>query len=162
MLIWSVVENNTATKWQQVIQQQQQWLTRKLTSISGSLPFLGRLSSNHLQFTSLHQSLHHKDAKMALNKEIEYVKWYRRRKLVFHGYVFPFIIMYSVIFYAWLFIYGALEHFELGCISLAITGALQVLTCLFCHWSVHVRCALTCNKVRFCWCDGISYRLHSF
>ena len=86
--------------------------------------------------------------KMAVNKEIEYIRWYRRKKLIFHGYVFPFIIIYGAVFYTWLVVYGALAHFELGCIALAVTGVIQVLTCLSCHWSVHVRCAFTCTSVR--------------
>eukprot|EP00112_Aurelia_sp_Birch-Aquarium-sp1_P014323 Seg3082.2 transcript_id=Seg3082.2/GoldUCD/mRNA.D3Y31 product="Manganese-transporting ATPase 13A1" protein_id=Seg3082.2/GoldUCD/D3Y31 len=83
---------------------------------------------------------------MALNKEIDYIRWYRRKEIIFHGYVFPFIIIYGAVFYAWLVVYGALDHFELGCIALAVTGVIQVLTCLSCHWSVHVRCALTCTS----------------
>eukprot|EP00795_Rhopilema_esculentum_P010920 gene10920-19754_t len=83
---------------------------------------------------------------MALNKEIDYIQLYRRRQLLYHGYVTPFIFLYIAVLYLWIFVYGALEHFELGCIALAITGALQVLACLSCHWSVHVRCAFTCSK----------------
>jgi len=37
---------------------------------------------------------------------------------------------------------------EGGFIGLAVIGILQTLVYLFCHWSVHVRAALTCTKVK--------------
>lgn len=48
----------------------------------------------------------------------------------------------------WIFVYGWSEYFEAGLIALSAIGCLQILTCLFCHWSVHIRCILTCKKVR--------------
>ena len=88
-------------------------------------------------------------AKMALNNDIDYVKLYRRKQLIFHGYVLPFLIIHLTIIYSWTFIYGFYEYFELGCIAFAVAGVIQVLTCLSCHWSIHVRALLTCLKVRF-------------
>ena len=84
---------------------------------------------------------------MALTDEIEYIKLYQKRQLLFHGYVAPFIILYGIAFYTWIFVYGVKDHVEIGCIACAVIGVVQVLTCLFCHWSVHVRCALTCSAV---------------
>ena len=113
-----------------------------------------------LRFTS-----HSHKPEMAVNKEIEYIRWYRRKKLIFHGYVFPFIIIYGAVFYTWLVVYGALDHFELGCIALAVTGVIQVLTCLSCHWSVHVRCAFTCTSVRsvcYCYFLMLIYSVNTF
>ena len=86
---------------------------------------------------------------MALNNEIDYVKLYRRKRLIFHGYVLPFLIIHLIILYSWIFVYGITDYFELGCIALAVTGVIQVLACLSCHWSIHVRALLTCSKVRF-------------
>lgn len=75
------------------------------------------------------------------------VTLYRSRRLLFHGYVGPFVIFYLIWFYIWSTRYGVSEYFEAGMIALAIIGIVQVLTCLFCHWSVHIRCLLSCNKV---------------
>ena len=86
---------------------------------------------------------------MALNNEIDYVKLYQRKRLIFHGYVLPFLIIHLIILYSWIFVYGITDYFELGCIALAVTGVIQVLACLSCHWSIHVRALLTCSKVRF-------------
>lgn len=69
------------------------------------------------------------------------------RRLLFHGYILPFLIIYGVWVYYWLFVFGTEEHFEAGLIVLAVIGLLQILSCLFCHWSVHVQCFLTCRSV---------------
>nr|CAG4640609.1 EOG090X00J5 [Eulimnadia texana] len=65
--------------------------------------------------------------------------------LVFHGYVLPFLFLYSVWFYLWVFIYGVEEYYEAGWIALAVIALIQVLVSLFCHWSVHIRVLLTCS-----------------
>ena len=47
----------------------------------------------------------------------------------------------------WVRVFGALEFTELFFIVAAIIGSLNIVSCLFCVWSVHVRCVLTCRKV---------------
>lgn len=84
----------------------------------------------------------------SLNEEIQRVAYYNIRPLVFHGYVGPFALIYVSWFYCWTVLYGLEDYFEVGLIVLAIIGVLQILTSLFCLWSVHVRCALTCASVR--------------
>lgn len=79
---------------------------------------------------------------------VQSVGLYVPRPLLLHGYIFPFVLLYSVWAWAWAWVYGWEEYFEAGLIVLAGIGCLQVLTCLFCHWSVHVRCLLTCRKER--------------
>ncbi|CAL1274747.1 unnamed protein product [Larinioides sclopetarius] len=74
------------------------------------------------------------------------VTLYRSRRLLFCGHVGPFFIFYLIWFYIWAFRYGVSEYFEAGMIAVAIIGIIQVLTCLFCLWSVHVRCLLAYNK----------------
>ncbi|XP_064615938.1 endoplasmic reticulum transmembrane helix translocase-like [Liolophura sinensis] len=83
----------------------------------------------------------------SLNEEIQRVAYYNIRPLVFHGYVGPFALIYVLWFYCWTVLYGLQDYFEAGLIVLAIIGVLQILTSLFCLWSVHVRCALTCSSV---------------
>ncbi|KAL4219329.1 hypothetical protein ACF0H5_021909 [Mactra antiquata] len=85
-------------------------------------------------------------ASSALNDDIQYVSFYNIRPLPFHGYVGPFIVIYLGWFYSWTVVYGLEEYFEAGLIVLAGIGLLQILTSLFCLWSVDVRCALTCSK----------------
>ncbi|ESO92805.1 hypothetical protein LOTGIDRAFT_162282 [Lottia gigantea] len=82
-----------------------------------------------------------------VNEEIQRLCYYNIRPVVFHGYVAPFILIYSAWLYAWTFVYGINDYFEGGLIAFAIVALLQVLTSLFCLWSVDVRCALTCSKV---------------
>ncbi|XP_033643148.1 manganese-transporting ATPase 13A1-like [Asterias rubens] len=82
----------------------------------------------------------------SMSDEIKSVSLHNLRPLVLHGYVFPFIFLYGIWLYFWVGVYGVDDYFEAGLIALAIVGCLQILVCLFCHWSVHVRCSLTCNK----------------
>ncbi|XP_047740835.1 endoplasmic reticulum transmembrane helix translocase [Hyalella azteca] len=78
---------------------------------------------------------------------IDSVGLYIPRPLLLHGYIFPFIFLYSVWAWFWIFVYGISDHFEAGLIIFSGIACVQILTCLFCHWSVHVRCLLTCRKV---------------
>ncbi|EDO44725.1 predicted protein, partial [Nematostella vectensis] len=80
----------------------------------------------------------------SLTEEIDYVKLYNLRPLVFHLYLLPFIPLYGAWLYTWLMIYGVSEYFEAGLIAVAIIGLLQILSGLFCHWNVHVRSFFTC------------------
>ena len=76
------------------------------------------------------------------------VSLYISLPLIFHGYIFPYIIAYSgLLWYCWLSIDNVNESFEFEMIMLAAIGCLQILTCLCCHWSVHIRCMLTCKEV---------------
>lgn len=84
----------------------------------------------------------------SLNDELEYVKLYRIRPLLLHFYLGPFIPIYLTWLYFWTVVYGVTDYFEAGLIALAVVGILQILSCLFCHWSVHVRCLFTCSVVR--------------
>ena len=79
--------------------------------------------------------------------DIKHISLHNIRPLLFHGYVAPFVCLYGVWIYVWLVVYGVQEYFEAGLIALAMLGLLQILCCLFCHWFMDVRCALTCSKV---------------
>ncbi|XP_066294107.1 endoplasmic reticulum transmembrane helix translocase-like [Branchiostoma lanceolatum] len=77
---------------------------------------------------------------------VQRVSLYNLRPFLFHFYVAPFLVVYAVWLYVWLGVYGVGEYFEAGLIALAVIGIVQILSCLFCHWSVHVRCTFICNK----------------
>ncbi|GAB6029854.1 hypothetical protein CHUAL_005563 [Chamberlinius hualienensis] len=74
------------------------------------------------------------------------ISLYNSRRLLFHGYIGPFLILYFIWAYSWIFIYGVSEYFEAGLIALAGIGLFQIIICLCYHWSVHFRCILICNK----------------
>nr|CAG4634605.1 EOG090X00J5 [Alona affinis] len=65
---------------------------------------------------------------------------------ILHGYSLPFIALYGLWFYVWVFVYGVEEYLEPGWIALAGIGLIQVLVSLSCYWSVHVRTFLTCTN----------------
>ena len=96
-----------------------------------------------------------------LNEEIQQLSLYNLRPIVLHGYVAPFLVLYTGWLYVWMAIYGVEDYYEAGLIALAIIGLLQILTCLFCHWFVDVRTLLTCTKVRkVLYCVKISLCTH--
>lgn len=82
-----------------------------------------------------------------LNDEIQRLSYHNIRPVILHGYVLPFIFIYAGWFYTWTTVYGMDDYFEAGLIAFAIVGLLQILTALFCMWSIDVRCAMTCSKV---------------
>jgi len=69
------------------------------------------------------------------------------RQFLFHGYILPFLTLYGCWLYGWLCVYGVEEYYEAGLIGVAVIGLVQILSCLCCHWSVHVQCFLTCKSV---------------
>ena len=83
----------------------------------------------------------------SISEDVQSICYYSPSPIVLHGYVGPFLILYAVEMYVWLTLYGFVEYFEAGCITLAATAVIQVVTCLSCVWSVHVRCLLTCKTV---------------
>ena len=85
---------------------------------------------------------------MPLSEDVQSITLYKPRIVLLHGYVFPFIILYASLLLGWVVTFEGLEHVEALLISVAVIAAANVVTCLFCVWSVHVRCALTLTKVR--------------
>ena len=83
----------------------------------------------------------------SISEDVQSISYYSPSPILLHGYVGPFIIIYVLEVYVWLTAYRIDEYFEAGCIAIAATAVVQVVTCLFCVWSVHVRCLLTCKKV---------------
>ncbi|XP_065647295.1 endoplasmic reticulum transmembrane helix translocase isoform X2 [Hydra vulgaris] len=83
---------------------------------------------------------------LTISDEVSSIEYYKYSKILFHGYVAPFLLSYAIFFPVWIF-NGFFNYFELGCVFLAVLGMIQVLVCLACHWSVHICAALTCKKV---------------
>ncbi|PAA85082.1 hypothetical protein BOX15_Mlig023985g2 [Macrostomum lignano] len=77
---------------------------------------------------------------------IAYVSLLRSHQVVFHGYVFPFAVMYllAMLNLAFFRIYGSIE---LGFILIALIAILNILVCLSCYWSVHIKALLCFSKV---------------
>ncbi|KAK3854496.1 hypothetical protein Pcinc_039026 [Petrolisthes cinctipes] len=76
---------------------------------------------------------------------VQYIVICTPRSFLFHGYVLPFLVAYCGWAWAWL---GGYLWPEMGVVLVCIVGFLHALTCLACRWSVHIRCLLTCRKVR--------------
>ena len=90
-----------------------------------------------------------KITEMALGEEVKSLSLYREKHILFHGYVFPFIALYVAVVVGWTTTQEEwLAHAEPLYITLAAIAAANVVTCLFCVWSVHVRCALSLKRVR--------------
>ena len=83
-----------------------------------------------------------------INDEIQHISLHNSRKIIFHGYIFPFVFLHIAWLYVWTaeFDYNDTQ-FELGMIGFAIVGLLQILTTLFCLWFVQVKVLLTCSSV---------------
>lgn len=86
---------------------------------------------------------------MRLSEDVEYISLHKPLPFVLQGYVWPFVLLYTALLAVWVGVYGFLEYTEAFLIGFAIIGGLNIITCLFGVWSVHVRCALTCTKVFF-------------
>ena len=85
---------------------------------------------------------------MSLSEDVQSISLYKPRIVLLHGYVLPFIILYVALLVGWVVTFEGLEHVEALFISVAVIAAANLVTCLFCVWSVHVRCALTLTRVR--------------
>jgi manganese-transporting P-type ATPase len=88
-----------------------------------------------------------KDGKLQprIDDLIQRVSYHTSNPTIF--FVLPFIILIVTWIYLWIFVYGFDEYHEAGFIGLVVISVLQVLVCLCCFWSVHVRAFLNCRKV---------------
>ncbi|KAA3676480.1 uncharacterized protein DEA37_0000046 [Paragonimus westermani] len=82
-----------------------------------------------------------------LTQDIASVELYDAKSPFFHGYVFPFVLLYAVWLGIWFTSLGFVDYFELGLIVTAVIGVVQILICLFCHWFVEFRCLMRFSKV---------------
>ncbi|NP_001135438.1 ATPase type 13A1 [Nasonia vitripennis] len=77
---------------------------------------------------------------------VQSVSLHNPRKLLFNGYVLPFVLTELVWIYAWIFVYGLHDYYEPGLVGIAVIGVLQIFVCLCCQWSVHVHTFLNCSS----------------
>ncbi|CAG4968673.1 unnamed protein product [Colias eurytheme] len=88
---------------------------------------------------------------MVLNKQsslddlVQYTQLFKPVATVLQGTILPFLIIYPIIFYCWIFVYGFNENFEAGFVTVAVVATIQILICLCCYWSVHIQCFLSCS-----------------
>lgn len=85
---------------------------------------------------------------MAVGDEVKDISLYKLLPTWRHGYILPFVCFYVSLFCGWVYFFGSpIEQNEGLLISVAVIAALNLITALFCVWSVDVRCLLTCKKV---------------
>ena len=75
------------------------------------------------------------------------VSLYRTRHPILHGYTSPFLLLYSVWIYQWLFVFGYDQYWEVGAVAGAVIFITNILTLLSCYWSVHCLALNTCVRV---------------
>ena len=85
----------------------------------------------------------------SLDDLIQSLSYHNLRPLLLHGYALPFIALYLAWLYIWLFVKGYEENYEVGLVGIAVIGFIQILTSLFCLWSVSVKVLLTTSLVSF-------------
>lgn len=74
------------------------------------------------------------------------VTLYNQLRNLVKGCILPFVSLYLIWIYCWIFIYDVDEYYEAGLIGIAAIGVLQIFVCLCCQWSVHIHCFLNCVK----------------
>ncbi|XKL67641.1 hypothetical protein PGB90_003132 [Kerria lacca] len=85
---------------------------------------------------------------MAIDELVDSITIYKTLPLYFHGEVFPFLGLYIITVYFGIYVYDYEEYGEIFMLLIAVLAVLQVLACLCCFWSVHIRCFLSCRKVK--------------
>lgn len=83
----------------------------------------------------------------SLDDLVQYTQLFKPVPTVLQGTVLPFLIIYPIVFYSWIVVYGFEENVEAGFVSVAVVAAIQILVCLCCYWSVHIQCFLSCSSV---------------
>ncbi|KAL0848969.1 hypothetical protein ABMA28_013357 [Loxostege sticticalis] len=84
----------------------------------------------------------------SLDDLVQYTQLFKPVPTVLQGTVLPFLIIYPVVFYSWIAVYGFEENFEAGFVTVAVVAVIQILICLCCYWSVHIQCFLSCSSVK--------------
>ncbi|XP_058803201.1 endoplasmic reticulum transmembrane helix translocase [Phymastichus coffea] len=77
---------------------------------------------------------------------VQSVSLHNPRKMLFNGYVLPFVLTEVLWIYCWIFVYGLADYYEPGLVGIAVIAVLQIFVCLCCQWSVHVHTFLNCSS----------------
>ncbi|CAD6215942.1 GSCOCG00004244001-RA-CDS [Cotesia congregata] len=83
-----------------------------------------------------------------IDELVQSVSLHNPRKLIFNGYILPFVSLETLWIYCWVFIYGIDDYFHEGLVGIGAIGLLQGFLCLCCQWSVHVYCFLNCSTAK--------------
>lgn len=83
----------------------------------------------------------------SLDDLVQYTQLFKPVATILQGTVLPFLVIYPIIFYCWIFVYGFDDNFEAGFVTVAVVATIQILICLCCYWSVHIQCFLSCTPV---------------
>lgn len=86
-----------------------------------------------------------------IDSNIQSISLHKSIPIVLHGYIWPFMVAYALWLYFWVVVYGTEDYWEPGLIALAGIGIVQILVCLSCYWSVHIRARLACLSVSMYW-----------
>ncbi|XP_055595293.1 endoplasmic reticulum transmembrane helix translocase [Uranotaenia lowii] len=84
----------------------------------------------------------------SLDDLVQYVTLHVPTPVALSGSVLPFMLIYALWLYLWVFVYGVEEYGEAGLLALAGIGFVHVLVCLCCFWSVHVQTFLNCRSAQ--------------
>lgn len=77
---------------------------------------------------------------------VQSVHCYNPRSLLFHGYLAPFFIIQAAVYYAFSDADQQGHSHEIRVIAVTVSIAAQIVTYLFCHWSVDVKCLLSYTR----------------
>lgn len=103
-----------------------------------------------------------------MDELVQGVVCYNPRPLLLHGYLMPFFVLQAVVYYSCslnqysepideqvnnqttladsIDEHAKRHSYELGVIAITVSIAAQIITYLFCHWSVDVKCWLSYSK----------------
>ncbi|KFB39417.1 AGAP008085-PA-like protein [Anopheles sinensis] len=84
----------------------------------------------------------------SLDDLVQYATIHIPLPVALSGSVMPFMLIYALWLYLWVFVYGIDEYRDAGLLFLAGIGFTQILVCLCCFWSVHVQTFLNCRKTK--------------
>ncbi|XP_053601679.1 endoplasmic reticulum transmembrane helix translocase [Plodia interpunctella] len=84
----------------------------------------------------------------SLDDLVQYTQLFKPVAFILQGTILPFVIIYPVIFYSWIVVYGFEEYVEAGFVTVVVVALIQILVCLCCYWSVHIQCFLCCSAVK--------------
>uniref|UniRef100_A0AAG5DGM3 Cation-transporting ATPase n=1 Tax=Anopheles atroparvus TaxID=41427 RepID=A0AAG5DGM3_ANOAO len=84
----------------------------------------------------------------SLDDLVQYATIHIPLPVALSGSVMPFMLIYALWLYLWVFVYGIDEYRDAGLLFLAGIGFTQIFVCLCCFWSVHVQTFLNCRKTK--------------
>ncbi|XP_049286966.1 endoplasmic reticulum transmembrane helix translocase [Anopheles funestus] len=84
----------------------------------------------------------------SLDELVHYATIHIPLPVVLSGAVMPFMVVYALWLYLWVFVYGIDEYQDAGLLFLAGIAFTQIFVCLCCFWSVHVQTFLNCRRTK--------------